>query len=368
MTSSEAVKRYPGETDEAFPERFDQRAMPAQPDTLKPGQLSGDKIAEFFDKGFLIIDNFFLPSELDACKNDVEKVVEDLAQVLYKAGKISDVYENAGLYERLTLIEKEYKDANVLLHKPRTKHALYQGFRDIWASPRILNLMEQILGPDVMGNPVWNLRPKVPDNEATVVPWHQDAGYTDNSHYGNLVPTAWIPLLDVKKEHGCLEVISGGHRSGKVARHVGCYKGTWYLELPEDEMEKTLGVDIEKDKVVCEVPYGGMVIFNNLLPHRGLPNVSSMVRWSMDLRWQKPSVSGGWYGTDGVMMRSHNSPVNNIDWDSFLQQNEEAKKKEESQGLDMYEPVFTSPYFDRWEMTNVNKHVTRYYQQIGRVA
>merc|ERR1711963_476870 len=106
-----------------------------------------------------------------------------------------------------------------------------------------------------------------------------------------------------------------------------------------------------------------------MVPHRGLPNVSKMIRWSLDLRWQKPSQHGALSegGPKGVMMRSAVSPVTQIDWESFEKQNGEAKKVEEAQGLDMFEPVFTSAYFDRWEMTNVNKHVLRYYQQVGRV-
>ncbi|GFO22437.1 phytanoyl-coa dioxygenase domain-containing protein 1-like protein [Plakobranchus ocellatus] len=313
--------------------------------------------------GFLTVPNFFYKDELDACRRDVGKCVEDLAQALFKAGKIKDLHEDAGLFERLTLIEREYADANVLLHRPRTKHYLYEGFRNLWANERLLNLIEQLLGPNIMGNPVWNLRPKVPSNESLVIPWHQDAAYTGNELYGLLVPTAWIPLLDATKENGCLEVVRGGHRTGRVARHIGCYKDTWYLSLPEDEMEQVLEVDLNKDKVLCELSYGSLVIFNNMVPHRGLENTSNSIRWSMDLRWMVPSEAGGWYGKTGVLMRSGGQTLPKIDWDGFLQQNEEDKKKEEREGLDMFEPIFTSPYFERWQITNYNKHVQKYFEQ-----
>ena len=49
----------------------------------------------------------------------------------------------------------------------------------------MLNIVEQIIGPDIAGSPVWNLRTKCPKNEATVVPWHQGK-YNDsnsNSYY-----------------------------------------------------------------------------------------------------------------------------------------------------------------------------------------
>jgi hypothetical protein len=39
-------------------------------------------------QGFLIIEDFFMEAELEACKNDVIDVVDDMASRLYKAGKI----------------------------------------------------------------------------------------------------------------------------------------------------------------------------------------------------------------------------------------------------------------------------------------
>ncbi|GFR80117.1 tetraspanin-7 [Elysia marginata] len=130
----------------------------------------------------------------------------------------------------------------------------------------------------------------------------------------------WLTLLSSKK------IVRGGHRTGKVARHVGCYKNTWYLSIPEDEMENALEVDLSRDRVLCEVKYGGLVIFNNMVPHRGLENTSNSIRWSLDLRYMAPSEHGGWYGKSGVLMRSAGQTLPEINWDGFLLQNEEDKK------------------------------------------
>ena len=59
-----------------------------------------------------------------------------------------------------------------------------------------------------------------------------------------------------------------GHRKGVTANHTCCAGGTWYVELSEDEMKNSLGVDMEKDLEVCEVPYGGVLFLNNTIPHR----------------------------------------------------------------------------------------------------
>ena len=48
-----------------------------------------------------------------------------------------------------------------------------QAYCNIWAHERLLNVVEQLIGPDIAGNPVWNLRTKTPQNDNTTVPWHQ---------------------------------------------------------------------------------------------------------------------------------------------------------------------------------------------------
>ena len=48
-----------------------------------------------------------------------------------------------------------------------------QSIQKLWSDERLLNVIEQFIGPDIAGHPVWNLRSKTPKNEATTVPWHQ---------------------------------------------------------------------------------------------------------------------------------------------------------------------------------------------------
>lgn len=48
MTAEEPVQHWPGYTDEAHPDVF--TTMPAQPSTLKPGQISADKARQLFDE------------------------------------------------------------------------------------------------------------------------------------------------------------------------------------------------------------------------------------------------------------------------------------------------------------------------------
>ena len=79
----------------------------------------------------------------------VEECVDILANRLYNGGKIKDKCEGAGVYERLILIERQFKGAAVLLHKMRY---LPDAFRWLWSHEKLLNVMEQLIGPNIAGN------------------------------------------------------------------------------------------------------------------------------------------------------------------------------------------------------------------------
>lgn len=360
------VQVVSGYTNEAHPENFDIRAMPAQPKEKKPGQLPDEVIKKYFEDGFVVVEDFFDKKLLDDCREAVNELVEHLAQKLYKAGKIKDLYKDYGFFERLIKIEADFPGANVILHK---YGKLPPAFKALWTNERLLNVVEQLIGPNIAGHPVWNLRTKTPQNEATTVPWHQDVGYLDNNSYKVHQPTAWIPLLDANEYNGCMELMSKGHRTGKIGTHQCCHGGTWYVMLEEEEMKKKLDIDVEKDRVLCRVPYGGMLLLNNMIPHRSLPNVTEQTRWSLDLRWQNPKLPNGFYGMkDCVLMRTEENPNLVVDWDKFegIDRHTEQKKsvedmkdvipKAEDEDFDI---TIQGPWMKKWEIVHVNDHVSK---------
>ncbi|XP_046548110.1 phytanoyl-CoA dioxygenase domain-containing protein 1-like [Haliotis rubra] len=358
-TTTTTVTRYPGDCDEAYPEVF--TVPPPQPTEAKPGQLTKAQVDHYFEKGYLVVEKFFSKEELDPCREAIEELIEDLAQKLYKGGKIKNLYKDKGLFERLSFIEKEFPGANILLHKAGI---LPPAFRALWGNERLLNLVEQLIGPKIAGHPVWNLRPKTPKNTASTVPWHQDCGYLDNESYKVLQPTAWIPLLDANEKNGCMEVVSGGHRPGRICRHTCCWADTWYVELAEEEMVKTLGVDLDKDIKLCPIPYGGMLLINNMIPHRSLSNVSNDIRWSLDLRWQDPAKPVGFFGLkEGILMRDPSQPNYKIDWSPFISVDRhvaaEESLNEKMDEEDAFETTIQGPHMEKWEMTHENRHTAK---------
>ena len=223
---------------------------------------------------------------------------------------------------------------------------------------KLLNIVEQFLGPDIAGHPVWNLRTKTPHNSQGSVPWHQDNAYFSHTSLNTLITTAWIPLIDATRDNGCMQVVRGGHRAGITATHTCCAGDTWHVNLAESEIEASLGADMTKDVVICKFDMGGVLFLNNAIPHRSLKNISDKVRWSLDLQWQKPGLPSGFEGIkDCVVMRLSNNPDRTIDW-SEMASSDRNKMQAESIGVvtDKFDTTIHGPWMTRWEITHHNRH------------
>lgn len=92
------------------------------------------------------------------------------------------------------------------------------GFRrsyEFSCTPRILDVVEDIIGPDIMvlSSRFW----MKPGRDGSFVSWHQDSAYFGLDPH-ELV-TVWLALTDSTPENGCMQVIPGTHR-GKAFSHV----------------------------------------------------------------------------------------------------------------------------------------------------
>ena len=339
---------------------------PPQPKDKKPGQLSAEQVKQYFNDGFVLVPSFFTKEELKPVMDAIEECVDVLASNLYRGGKIKDKAESAGLYKRLILLESQFPGAAVLLHK---QGYLPAAFGNLWSNERLLNAVEQFIGPNIAGHPVWNLRTKTPVNEETTSPWHQDNAYFDENGLKTHIATAWIPFIDANELNGCMQMVKGGHRAGKTATHTCCAGGTWYVDLAEEEMEKTLGVNMKTDVVTCEVPLGGVLFFTNCIPHRSLENYSNDVRWSLDLRWQRPGEPNNFFGLkECILMRSVDKPNSSIDWEGFaavdrnkLQMGFEGNEKES----DPFNTTIHGPWMERWGITHSNRHTEAFLASLN---
>lgn len=311
--------------------------------------LSEAQLDHYFEHGFLIVEDLLTADDLAPARRDIAGKVDELAANLLNAGLIDNGHAGLGFFDRLARIERDYPGAAVLFH---ISGFLGRGIAELWGSDKLIAIVAQMIGPDIYGHPVCNIRSKTPDTDLMDVPWHQDTAYLVPGADQTLQPTAWIPFLDATRETGCMQVVRGGHKSGvfhhDIERKTGNPK-SWYLTIPPDQFP-------DDQIVTCEVPLGGVLFLNQLIPHRSLPNRSNVVRWSVDLRWQRPNEPSGWEGyLDVLEMRRGDDPAFRPDWDAYFDARAEAFKNFRVPGRDSFDITVTGPWLDRWEAAAANR-------------
>ena len=98
----------------------------------------------------------------------------------------------------------------------RKLHTRLPWARTLVEDPRILDVMEALLGPDILVF-TSTFFIKEPRSDA-ITAWHQDATFFGLSPYEHV--TAWVAFTDATVEAGCMEFIPGSHRWGQL-RHGG---------------------------------------------------------------------------------------------------------------------------------------------------
>jgi hypothetical protein len=194
---------------------------------------------------------------------------------LHEHGELSQLYEDEGFETRLAKISGETDQLalsiwNHALHGPEIFHLI--------TNDRVVDLAEQIVGPELIASSVYRLRPKIPNYGYGAVPWHQDSAYLEPFCDPHLILTFWVPLVDATIENGCLWVIPKSH-TGRVVNHKVDKSGK-YLQIERDDFPHT------GKRVACPVKKGGILVMTNRTAHASFKNKTDKVRWSMDLRYQ----------------------------------------------------------------------------------
>jgi hypothetical protein len=243
-------------------------------------------LSHFADQGYAILRGFFPPEVVEGVRAELEKWVEERARQLREEGLVEDELQEEPFARRLARL---YAGCPEKAPHILRRELHWRGMYGLFFYPGLLDLVEQFLGPEIRLYPNYSVRPKLPEHAPTEVLWHQDAGYTASGMHGRdesapdlkveelRMVNVWAPLVPARRENGCMQFIPGTHKIG-LAPHE---RRQYYLEIAQSEIEPRLGQAVD---IVCDP--GDVVIFSNMLFHRGLPNRSPMVRWSCDWRYQ----------------------------------------------------------------------------------
>jgi phytanoyl-CoA hydroxylase len=176
-------------------------------------------------------------------------------------------------------------------------------------SKRIVDAADLLLDGDT---PVCHFHSKLMQKEPRVGgawEWHQDYGYWYKNEF--LFPdqmfSVMVAITEATKENGCLQVIGGSHKIGRVEHgfagdQVGAAQH--YVDLAL----KTMPL------VYVELRPGDALFFHSNLLHRSAPNLSDSARWSLISCYNR-QANVGYNEPNG----SHTVPVSVVPDEALLQ-------------------------------------------------
>jgi ectoine hydroxylase-related dioxygenase (phytanoyl-CoA dioxygenase family) len=216
-------------------------------------KLSPAQIADFHLNGYLLIRNF--------CSNaEVEKLYKTAVKDNVLSNNALDLNDLSGKKTKLTLWFTPGNDV----------------FGYLTRSERMVGAVSQLLDSDA---PVCHFQSKLMQKEPKVGgawEWHQDYGYWYKNQFifPDQLISVMIALTPANKENGCLQVIRGSHKMGRV-NHGFSGEQVGADMVMVDNALKTM------ELVYAELQPGDALLFHSNLMHRSEANLSEHPRWSL---------------------------------------------------------------------------------------
>ena len=123
-----------------------------------------------------------------------------------------------------------------------------------------------------------NIRMDLPNDKLHHLDWHQDRSYYFQNRDGNKGLVCWIPLLDLKKKNGPLQVCVASHKDGFVSKYKKFRKGKKYSYQRKVKTNNKYRVFSQSLKE------GDVIFMNKNTIHSSGKNISDMIRFSLQVR------------------------------------------------------------------------------------
>lgn len=277
-----------------------------------PG-LTADERAHYHQHGWVVARGVLTEADFAKFEADYTALIHAKAVELRAAGHIQDLCESDDFAHRLANIAAQCsdqvreEDLGPWGQSLDTMHARQRGCFELFFSERLLAAVESIVGEEILLNPIQHFRPYLParngvqlrSGAATLTPWHQDQGVTREEADASEIVTCWLPLVSVEAKHGCLQVIPDCVDGG-LLKHVKSASGTTIDPECLSSVDRAVDVPMRR---------GDLLFMNRFTPHRtGYENRSDIVRWSLDLRFQKTGTPTGRAFWPEYILQSRTAP------------------------------------------------------------
>jgi phytanoyl-CoA hydroxylase len=220
---------------------------------MKYFRITPELISRYHEDGYIIVRDFLMDEETD-------KLYAIAAGDGTMKKHAFDLNDQSGKKTKLSLWYKPGNDTYGLLTR----------------SIRVVGSVSKLMDGDTK---VCHFHSKLMQKEPKVGgawEWHQDYGYWYKNEF--LLPdqmmSVMIAITEANKENGCLQVIKGSHKMGRIehgfaGEQVGASQH--YVDLALKTMEH----------VYVELKPGDALFFHSNLLHRSEANLSDNSRWSL---------------------------------------------------------------------------------------
>jgi phytanoyl-CoA hydroxylase len=270
-------------------------------------------------EGYVVVDGVFDPQlDLAPLLAEYNAALDDIATGMHARGAIRSTYADLPFEERLIQVCSESGqnfpqafDFSLPQKGIAADTPIHVGpaVFGILAHPGLLDLVEEIVGPEVYSNPVQHIRMKLPPRAVasglqhslvTSVPWHQDNGVIMPEADDATILTVWLPVNEATVENGCLQVIPRSHM-GQLEPHC---PGKSTVAIPDRFLPLDRAIPLPMSP-------GSVLLMHQRTIHSSLENqTDDQVRISLDLRYQPIGQATGRpaFAPAGFIARSQAHP------------------------------------------------------------
>ncbi len=278
--------------------------------------LSQDQITFYRDNGYLVVEDVLDQSDnLDPVRAEYAAILDGLLEGWEMADRLAGASFQDKLAAAYAAGRDWFQPMDISLPGNRiladTPMHFGPAVFDMIRAPRLLDLVEDLIGPEITSTPIQHVRIKPPartleTNEFRAhvggTDWHQDRAVALAEADETDMITVWIAVTDATVENGCLQVVPN------VRDEI----------LPHCPKRQTAIADgfLDTDRAVpLPVGSGGVLILDPYLPHSSLENKTAGIRWSFDLRYNRSGQPTGRAHFPEFVARSRARPETELsDW------------------------------------------------------
>lgn len=282
--------------------------------------LTREQIDQFHTEGVVVVPDVLPASVLDAVVAEYHAVLDDIYDDWHAQGLVPPPADQDFWQKLLTSYEAGcdwFQPMDISLpgdeiHADTPFHFGPAVF-DMLTAPRLLDIVECLIGPEITSNPIQHVRLKPPaptlrSAERVVhmmaTDWHQDRAVAHAEGDDTQMVTVWLAITDATVRNGCLKAIPG--------------KPRMYPHCPKRQTSIADGCIDPDDARALPVKAGGAVIFHPLTPHASFDNLSDRFRWSFDIRYNVTGQPTGRAHFPDFVARSRKAPDSVLnDWQQW---------------------------------------------------